>query len=68
MAVSVAVLGYASADHCVAVDALPAPDATAIVRRRLSRPWPRLGGCGPQIAVASGAGSASTATQWSALA
>ena len=51
MAVSVAVLGYASADHCVAVDALPAPDATAIVRRRLSRPWPRLGGCGPGIAA-----------------
>jgi len=49
--VSVAVLGYASADHCVAVDALPAPDATAIVRRRLSRPWPRLGGCGPQVAA-----------------
>lgn len=61
MAVSVAVLGYASADHCVAVDALPAPDATAIVRRRLSRPWPRLGGCGPQIALqlaATGVGTA----------
>ena len=51
MAVSVAVLGYASADHCVAVDALPALDATAIVRRRLSRPWPRLGGCGPGVAA-----------------
>jgi sugar/nucleoside kinase (ribokinase family) len=47
--VAVAVLGYASADHCVAVRALPAPDTTAIVDR-LSRPWPRLGGCGPQIA------------------
>jgi ribokinase len=51
VAVSVAVLGYASADHCVSVDALPASDATAIVRRRLSRPWPRLGGCGPGIAA-----------------
>jgi sugar/nucleoside kinase (ribokinase family) len=48
--VAVAVLGYASADHCVAVRALPAPDTTAIVER-LSRPWPRLGGCGPQIAL-----------------
>jgi ribokinase len=48
--VAVAVLGYASADRCVALSALPAPDTTAIVRR-LSRPWPRLGGCGPQIAI-----------------
>jgi sugar/nucleoside kinase (ribokinase family) len=47
--VAVAVLGYASADHCVAVSALPAPDTTAIAGR-LSAPWPRLGGCGPQIA------------------
>ena len=51
MAVSVAVLGYASADHCVRVEELPAPDATSIVRWRLSRPWPRLGGCGPEIAT-----------------
>ena len=51
MAVDVAVLGYASADRSVAISALPAPDATAIVRRRLSQPWPRLGGCGPQIAA-----------------
>jgi sugar/nucleoside kinase (ribokinase family) len=45
----------------VVVDALPAPDATAIVRRRLSRPWPRLGGCGPEIAAhlaAAGVGTA----------
>jgi sugar/nucleoside kinase (ribokinase family) len=48
--VAVAVLGYASADHCVAVRALPAPDTTAIAGR-LSEPWPRLGGCGPQIAM-----------------
>jgi len=50
VAVSVAVSGYASGDHCVLVDAFPATDGTAVVRRRLSRPWPRLGGCGPQIA------------------
>jgi len=63
--VSVAVLGYASADHCVTVDALPAPDATAIVRRRLSRPWPRLGGCGPQIAAhLAGAGVAAACLTW----
>ena len=46
-------LGYASADRSVAVDALPAPDATAVVRRRLGRPWPRLGGCAPPIAAAA---------------
>jgi sugar/nucleoside kinase (ribokinase family) len=45
------VLGYASADHAVRVDALPAPDSTAIVRARLGTPWPRLGGCGPVIAA-----------------
>jgi sugar/nucleoside kinase (ribokinase family) len=48
--VAVAVLGYASADRTFAVPALPDPDTTAIVRR-LARQWPRLGGCGPQIAV-----------------
>jgi sugar/nucleoside kinase (ribokinase family) len=47
----VTVVGYASADRAVRVDALPAPDTTAVVRRRLSRPWPRLGGCAPLIAV-----------------
>ncbi len=51
MAVTVAVTGYASADHSVLVDAFPAPDGTAVVRRRVSRPWPRLGGCAPQIAA-----------------
>lgn len=47
----VVVLGYASADRTVAISRVPAPDETAIIRRRLSRPWPRLGGCGPQIAA-----------------
>jgi ribokinase len=49
--VTVAVIGYASADRPVAVDVLPAPDTTAIVRERLGPAWPRLGGCGPQIAA-----------------
>ncbi len=48
---TVAVIGYASADRPVAVDALPAPDTTAIVRERLGPAWPRLGGCAPQIAA-----------------
>jgi ribokinase len=62
---AVSVLGYASADHCVQVEALPAPDATAIVRRRLSRPWPRLGGCGPEIAAhLASAGIAAAALTW----
>jgi ribokinase len=61
----VSVLGYASADHCVQVEALPAPDATAIVRRRLSRPWPRLGGCGPEIAAhLAAAGVDAAALTW----
>ena len=51
MAVSVVVSGYASADHTVLVDAFPDENGTAVVRRRLSRPSPRLGGCGPQIAA-----------------
>jgi sugar/nucleoside kinase (ribokinase family) len=51
MALNVAVIGYASADRAVAVDALPAADTTAVVRRRLGSRWPRLGGCGPQIAL-----------------
>lgn len=51
MAVTVAVVGYASADRPVTVDSLPAADTTAIVRERLGSSWPRLGGCGPQIAV-----------------
>ena len=52
VALSVAVLGYASADRAVCVDALPRADATAVVRRRLGEPWPRLGGCAPLIALA----------------
>ena len=48
---TVAVIGYASADRPVAVDVLPTPDTTAIVRERLGPAWPRLGGCGPQIAA-----------------
>jgi ribokinase len=61
MAVSVAVSGYASADHCVLIDAFPAADGTAVVRRRVSRPWPRLGGCGPQIAAQLATGGVTAA-------
>lgn len=51
MALTVAVIGYASSDRPVAVDSLPGPGTTAVVRERLGSPWPRLGGCGPQIAA-----------------
>jgi ribokinase len=65
VAVSVTVSGYASADHCVLVDAFPAVDGTAVVRRRVSRPWPRLGGCGPQIAAQlATAGLATACVTW----
>jgi len=45
-------IGYASLDRAIRVEALPAPDTTAIVRRRLSDPWPSPAGCGPAIAHA----------------
>jgi sugar/nucleoside kinase (ribokinase family) len=61
----VVALGYASADRTVAISGVPGPDETAIVRRRLSRPWPRLGGCGPQIAAhLARAGVAAAALTW----
>ena len=46
----VVVTGYAGFDHAMAVPALPAADTTAIVTRRLSRPWPRPGGSAPLVA------------------
>lgn len=46
----VVVTGYASLDYPHLVDALPAPDTTCIVERRLSHSWPAFGGCGPLIA------------------
>jgi ribokinase len=65
VAVSVAVVGYASADRAVAVEALPAPGTTAIVHRRLGSRWPRLGGCGPQIATGlAAAGVATSCLTW----
>jgi ribokinase len=65
MAVTVAAVGYASADRCVQVPRLPEPDRTAIVTRRLSRPWPRLGGCAPQVAVRLAAqGVPATCVTW----
>jgi len=47
----VTISGYASLDHAVAVDAPPAPDATVLVRERLSARWPDFGGCGPRVAM-----------------
>ena len=41
---AVIVMGYASLDHAMAVEALAEPDRTAIVERRLSQPWPDIGG------------------------
>lgn len=40
----VVVVGYASLDHAMEVDALPGPDTTTLVSRRLSPEWPRSGG------------------------
>ena len=65
MALSVVVVGYASADRAVAVTSLPVADTTAVVRRRLSDPWPRVGGCGPQIALClAAAGVPVTCLTW----
>ena len=50
MALTVAVLGYASADRPLSTTALPAPDRTTVVRRRTEAGWPQLGGCAPRIA------------------
>jgi sugar/nucleoside kinase (ribokinase family) len=41
--------GYASLDYPALVRALPAPDTTCMVERRLSRWWPAFGGCGPLV-------------------
>lgn len=62
---TVAVVGYASADRAVSVSALPDPDTTAVVRARLGTPWPRLGGCGPVIAThLARAGVAAGCVSW----
>jgi sugar/nucleoside kinase (ribokinase family) len=42
--------GYASLDYPALVTALPAPDTTCLVERRLSPWWPAFGGCGPLVA------------------
>lgn len=42
----VVVTGHASLDYPALVGALPAPDTTCIIERRLSRWWPAFGGCG----------------------
>jgi ribokinase len=48
--VKVVVTGYASLDHVMGVQALPGTNQTAIVEGRLSRAWPRQGGCAPNVA------------------
>lgn len=40
----VAVIGYASVDHAMETDPFLAATGTTLVRRRLSHPWPHLGG------------------------
>jgi sugar/nucleoside kinase (ribokinase family) len=47
---SVVVTGYASLDYAALVSALPAPDTTRLIERRLSKWWPAFGGCGPLVA------------------
>lgn len=47
-----AVSGYASLDHAMAVDRPPTPDRTSVVTARLSDPWPAFGGCAPHVARA----------------
>lgn len=62
---SIVVSGYASLDHAMAVDRAPLPDRTAVVRQRLSRPWPGQGGCGPTVARGvAAAGCAAELVSW----
>jgi ribokinase len=42
--------GYASADFSAMVAALPRPDSTVFIERRLTRWWPAFGGCGAIVA------------------
>ena len=42
--------GYASADYPALVAALPQPDSTVYIERRLTKWWPAFGGCGALVA------------------
>lgn len=50
MTYQVVTTGYASADYPALVSALPQPDSTAFVERRLTQWWPAFGGCGALVA------------------
>jgi len=47
---TIAVSGYATFDYAMALCHPLQVNQTAVVKRRLSHPWPRQGGCAPNIA------------------
>jgi ribokinase len=61
---TVAVVGYASLDRAMALSTAPGPAGTALVRRRLSRPWPAPGGLAYLAATLATAGIAAEAVSW----
>jgi ribokinase len=44
LSVRVAILGYASLDHAMATGPFQGPAGTTLIHRRLSNPWPGIGG------------------------
>lgn len=61
---TVAVVGYASLDRAMALSAPPGPSGTALVRRRLSRPWPAPGGLAHLSIAMAEAGVRTEAISW----
>lgn len=49
---SVAVVGFIAFDHAMGVKELPKPGSGVLIDRRLTIPWPRLGGAGANAARA----------------
>lgn len=42
--------GYAGGDYTAMVNALPEPDTTVVIERRMTETWPAFGGCGALVA------------------
>ncbi len=60
----VTVVGYASRDHAMAVEAFLGTAGTTLVRRRLSCPWPGNGGVAYALRAIAANGLAAQAVSW----